>query len=336
MTKRTIGFLALPIFLFFCTSLGAGAEEIDKKFHKSFPVKTGDALSLRFGDGNVTITPWDKDLLDVTVRYWADINLVGVRLGGRDAFDVEFRQSGDTVYVIGKEPSGAALGFYNERVHEYFYEIHSPRTLRLDLEGDDGDLSIEDWAAEIGIRFDDGDVRLKDIAGGRTVLRGEDGDVKIEKLSGDLEVSLDDGDLTLVACDFRSCRVESEDGDVTVRQSGGSFDITVDDGNVVLERTKAQELKINTADGDIEVDLLAGPTLDGELRTDDGDIRIDFEKGFSVSFHVSADEADYIQVDLNEIEGYKEDRQTKSGSIHGGTGRLRVQTSDGDVTISEK
>ena len=336
MTKKTVLALTVSFLVFISGSKWAAAEEIDKNFHKSFPVKTGDALSLRFGDGNVTIAPWDKDILDVTVRYRADVDLVGVRLGGRDTFDVEFRQSGDTVYVIGKEPSGAALGFYNERVHEYFYEIHSPRTLRLDLEGDDGDLSIEDWAAEIDLRFDDGNIRLKDIAGARTVVRGEDGDVRVEKLSGDLEVNLDDGDLTLVACDLQSGRVESEDGDVTVRQSGGTFDITTDDGCVLLERSEIQGLNISTADGDIEVDLLAGPKLDGELRTDDGNIQVSFEKGFPVSFQATADEADYIRVELEDMEDYREDSRSKSGSINGGTGRLKILTADGDVTIREK
>jgi len=336
MTKKTIYAWTIFLFIFFCGSGVGSAEEINKNFHQSFTVKAGDLLSLRFGDGNVTITPWEKDILDVSVRFRADIDVVGIKLGGRETFDVEFRQSGDTVSVTGKEPSGGTIGFYNEKVHEYVYEIHAPRAIRLDLEGDDGDVTINDWAAEIEIRVDDGDVQLKDIAGERTVVRGEDGDVNIEKLTGDLTVMMDDGDLTLVACDLRSCRVEGEDGNVTARQSGGSFDITVDDGNVVLERTKAQELKINTADGDIEVDLLAGPTLDGELRTDDGDIRIDFEKGFPVSFQATADEADYIEVDLEDIESYKEDRRSKSGSINGGMGRLSVLTSDGDITIREK
>jgi len=336
MMKRTVEILALSALFLFCGPGRAAAEEIDKNFHKSFPVKSGDALSLRFGDGKVTITPWDKDILDVTVRYKADIDIVGVRLGGRDDFDVEFRQSGDTVYAIGREPSGAALGFYNERVHEYIYEIHSPRTLRLDLEGDDGDLSIEDWAAEVEVQIDDGDVRLKDIAGGRTVVRGEDGDVRIEKLAGDLEVTLDDGDLTLVACDLRSCRVQSEDGDMTARQCGGSFDITTDDGHVILERIEAQGLNISTADGDIEVDLLAGPKLDGELRTDDGDIQVDFEKGLPVSFEATADDSDSIRVDLEDMENFREDRRSKSGSINGGMGRLKILTADGDVTIRER
>jgi Toastrack DUF4097 len=336
MTEKTIYALTLSFSFFFCGSGRTAAEGINKNFHQSFPVKSGDSLSLRFGDGNVTITPWDKDILDVTVRYRADIDLVGIKLGGRQTFDVEFRQSADTVYVTGKEPSGTAIGFYNERVYEYIYEVHAPRTLRLGLEGDDGDVTIDDWAAGIDIQVDDGNVHLKDIAGGRAAVRGEDGDVKIEKLSGDLEVTLDDGDLTLVGCDLRSCRVKSEDGDVTALQSGGTFDITTDDGNVVLEGTEAQGLNISTADGDIEADLLAGPRLDGELRTDGGDIGVDFEKGLPVSFEAIADDADSIHVDSENMENYREDRRSKSGSINGGMGRLKVLTADGDVTIREK
>ncbi|MGB7297635.1 MAG: DUF4097 family beta strand repeat-containing protein [Candidatus Aminicenantales bacterium] len=336
MAKKPACVLIFAFFILFSTSALSAADEINKNFHRSFDVKKGDALSLRFGDGNVKIVPWEKDVIDVSVRYRADIAVAGVRLGGRNDFEVEFRQTSDTVYVTGKEPSGGAIGFYNEKVYEYVYEIHAPDYVRLDLEGDDGDVTVENWAAEIDCRIDDGDVQLKSISGGRTAIRGEDGDVKIEKLTGDLTIGIDDGDVTLTACDLGSCRVESEDGNVTVRQSGGSFDITVDDGNVVMENIKAQLLHIVTADGDIEVELLAGPTLDAELQTDDGDIRIDLERGFPVSFNVSADDPDYIHLDLEAIEGYKEDRYGKSGSINGGDGRLRIRTADGDVEIREK
>jgi len=60
------------------------------------------------------------------------------------------------------------------------------------------------------------------------------------------------------------------------------------------------------------------------------------EKGFSVSFYVSADETDDIHLHLTDMESYKEDRYSKSGSINGGNGRMRVRTDDGDVTIKEK
>ena len=336
MAKKPACVLMFALLVLFSTSLLSAAEEINKNFHRSFEVKGGDSLSLRFGDGDVTITPWEKDIIDVTVRYRADIDAAGIRVGGRDDFDVEFRQTSDTVHVTGKEPSGAMIGFINERVHEYVYEIHSPAYVRLDLEGDDGDLKVEDWAAEIECRIDDGNVSLINIAGGRTDIRGEDGDVEIEKLSGNLTVEMDDGDVTLTACELESGRIEGEDGNVTVRQSRGSFDIGLDDGNVVMEKIEARELNVGAAEGDIEVELLAGPTLDAELQTDDGDITVELERGFSVSFHISADDPDYIRLDLENMEGYKEDRYGKAGSINGGEGRLRVRTDDGDVEIREK
>jgi DUF4097 and DUF4098 domain-containing protein YvlB len=336
MAKKSLCALTLSFFLFFCGLGLAGAEEINKNFHQNFNVKEGDSLCLRFGDGDVTIVPWEKDVIDVSVRYRADIDVAGIRLGGRDDFDVEFRQSGNTVYITAKEPSSGAIGFYNKKVYEYVYEIHSPATVRLNLEGDDGDVTIENWGAEIECRADDGDIHLKNIAGGKTDLRTDDGDVTIDQLSGNLTITLDDGDITMTACDLESCRVDGEDGEVKVRQSKGSFDITVDDGHVIMERIEARGLHVSSAEGDIEVDLLAGPALDAELKTEDGDIEIDLEKGFSVSFHISADDPDNVRLDMTGIESFKEDRYGKSGSINGGTGRLRIRTDDGDVTIREK
>jgi len=336
MARKSLCALTLSFFLFFCGLGLAAAEEINKNFHQSFNVKGGDSLCLRFGDGDVTVVPWEKDVIDVSVRYRADIDVAGIRLGGRNDFDVEFRQSGNTVYVTAKEPSSGAIGFYNKKVYEYVYEIHSPGTVRLDLEGDDGDVMIENWRAEVECRVDDGDIHLKNIAGGRTDVRTDDGDVTIDTLSGDLTITIDDGDVILTACDLGSCRVDGEDGEVKIRQSKGSFDITVDDGNVIMERIEARGLHISAAEGNIEVDLLAGPALDAELKTEDGDIEINLEKGFSVSFHVSADDTDNIRLDLTGIESFKEDRYGKSGSINGGTGRMRVRTDDGDVTIRGK
>ncbi len=325
------------LFLVFFTGLGtAAAEEINKDFHQSFDVKEGDSLSLRFGDGDVKIIPWEKNIIDVNVRYRADIDTVGIRLGRKQDFDVEFRQTANTVHVTGKEASTATIGYHNKRIYEYIYEIHSPDYIRLDLDGDDGDVEIENWAAEIECRLDDGDIRLRNIAGEKTAIWGEDGDVEIENLNGDLTIEVDDGDVTLLTCDMERCRVDGEDGEVTIRQSKGSFNISVDDGDVVMEKIEAQGLSVTAEDGDIEVDLLAGGMLDADIRTDDGDINIDLEKGFSVSFHVSADDADHIRLELDDIEEYREDEHIKSGSINGGNGRLKIRTADGNVTIIEQ
>jgi len=336
MTKKALAVTAFSFLVLF-TSLGPlAAEEVKKDFHQSFDVTEGASLSLRFGDGDVKLIPWEKNVIDVNVRYRADISHVGIRLGKKKDFDVEFRQTAGTVYVIGKEPSSASIGFYNERVYEYLYEIHSPNYVTLELDGDDGNVEIENWAAGIDCRIDDGDIHLRNITGGKTQIRGEDGNVEIAQFSGDLNIEVDDGEVNLTECDLKDGRVGSKDGNITISQSKGSYDLSADDGDIVMKKIEARGLIVRTADGDVDIDLLAGETLDVDIETDDGDINIDLEKTLSVSFYVSADDADSIRIEVDNIQNLKKDEHSKSGSINGGSGRLKIQTAGGDVLIRER
>jgi DUF4097 and DUF4098 domain-containing protein YvlB len=333
MTNK-ISCLFILFFFVFAASVGpAAAKEINKDFHQSFDVKAGDTLRLKHGDGNVKVIPWDKNIIDVKVRYRADIDSVGIRLGKKDDFVVEFRQSGDTVYITGRETSRGTIGFYNKKIYEYIYEIHAPDTIQLDLHGDDGDVNISGWAADIDCMIDDGDITMQNIKGDKITIRGEDGDIEIEDLTGDLSIQVDDGDVILMGCAVPRCRLEANDGDIEIREAEGSFDISVDDGNVTMRKISASDLIIRANDGDIDLDLLNGETLDADIRTDDGDVIVDLEKGFSLSFHAVADDVDYIRVDLDDIENYREDDHSKSGRLGDGEGRLKIQTADGDITI---
>jgi hypothetical protein len=336
MTRKTLAVLTFSFFVLFTSAGSAAAEEIRKDFHKSFDVTEGASLSLRFGDGDVKLIPWEKNVIDVNVRYRADIAQAGIRLGKDRDFDVEFRQTANTVYVIGKERSGATIGFFNERVYEYVYEIHSPNYVALDLDGDDGSVEVGNWAARIDCRVDDGDIHLTGIAGGKTQIWGEDGDVEIARLSGDLTVEVDDGEVNLVDCDMKNCRVASEDGNITISQSKGFYDLSADDGDIVAKKIEARGLAVRTEDGDVDIDLLTAETLDADIKTDDGDINIDLDKTISISFYVSADDADSIRIEIDDVENLKQDEHSKSGSINGGAGRLRIQTADGNVLIRER
>lgn len=335
MIKSLFSLLVYSLLIFGASIGSAAAEEINKQFHQSFNVKTGDSLRLRHGDGNVRLIPWEEDIIDVKVRYRADVDTFGIRLGRNQEFDVEFRQTDNTVYVTGKEPSTATIGYQNKNVYEYVYEIHSPDYIKLDLEGDDGDIEIVGWKAEIECSIDDGDIELRNIEGKKTTIWGEDGDVEVDNLIGDLAIEVDDGELILNACETKNCRLEAEDGDITISHSKGTFNIGVDDGNVILKQTAANELDIQTEDGDIDLDLLPVEMFKADIKTDDGDVTVDLDRGFSTSFYVSADDAYSIRIELDDIEDYREDRSTKSGSIHGGKGRIKIRTADGNVTIKE-
>jgi hypothetical protein len=135
--------MILMVLLVGLAATTAAGKEIKKDYHETFAVQAGDRLHLVHGDGEVNIEPWERDEIDITVVYHTEFSKVGV--GSDPDFEVEFRQSGGTVTVIGKEAQTVVVGFTSRRHYEYSYTIRAPEYLRLDLEGDDGDVQIVKW-----------------------------------------------------------------------------------------------------------------------------------------------------------------------------------------------
>jgi len=256
-------------------------------------------------------------------------------IGRKHTFDVEFRQSGNTVFVLEKKRTGIIVGFHNRKTFEYIYEIKAPGYLLLDLDGDDGDLDIEQWRGKIECRLDDGDIFMRDIVTERTSIRAQDGDIRIADLQGNLSIKCDDGDIELDGCRSETIRLEAEDGDLNINDCSGVFIVRVDDADVEFQRTLAQKLELTGNDGSIDLDLLLTEALDADIRMDDGDVYIQLEMGFPLSFATRTDDG-HVRINLENITNFEDERHIKSGDINGGKGRLRVQTNDGDITISER
>jgi hypothetical protein len=330
MKKTTFLFLLVLLVL----AMGSlEAKEIKKDFHKSFEVDQGDRLRLNHGDGDVRIRPWDRDVLDVTVRYHVEERTVGI--GPHHSFDVEFRQSGNTVYVLERKRTGVIIGFHNRRTFEYIYEINAPAYLILDLEGDDGDMDIEQWRGNIDCRMDDGDISLRDIAAERTSIRAEDGEIQINGLEGKLAIRCDDGDIELDNCRSETIRLDAEDGDLVLSDCSGDFVVNVDDADVLFQRVLAGGLDLSGNDGRIDLDLLKTDNLDADIRMDDGDVDIRLEMGFSLNFYTRTDDG-RVRINLEGIKNFKDEKHVKSGDLNDARGRLRVRTNDGNITISER
>ena len=113
--------LILFVTLFCLSSYAIIAKEIKKDFHKSFDVEEGFTLKLESGDGDVSITPWDKDILDVEVHYRVDYT--SYRLGGDDQFDVDFKERDKTIQIIGRERSHTFIGIQIREQYNMFTRL---------------------------------------------------------------------------------------------------------------------------------------------------------------------------------------------------------------------
>jgi hypothetical protein len=332
--KKAISILCTVLLIFFFLSAVPGnAKEVKKDYHETFDVQRGDQLRLQHGDGDVHITPWDKDLIDIKVVYRADVNFIG--FGQRHEFSIDFRKSGDTVYVIEKEKAGWTVGFSSIDRFEYRYDIQAPPYMLLDLKGDDGDVDVQNWLANIKCDIDDGDIRFSNADAENIDIRAEDGDLEMIQLHTVLSIICDDGNIEIAESTLIDCRIDMEDGETRVTSTAGDFEIKSDDGDVIFERSQAGKLDIRTEDGFIDLDLLVSDNLDADIITDDGDVRFGLEKGFSADFYAWSDDGE-IRFDLDNISDFEETDHAKSGEINGGQTRLRIHTSDGDITLYEK
>jgi len=323
----------LVLILFTTVAVPATGREVSKDYRKTFDAREGVCLHLKHGDGNVTIKPWDRDIVDVEVHYRAEVKALG--LGGDHEFDVEFRQSEDAIHVIGRERISGVIGFLHYfRRYEYTYNIRAPAYLELNLRGDDGDVDIEKWRGKIVCTLDDGEINLRRISSPVTRLRIEDGNLQVDDLEGKLSVIGEDGDVTLTECKTPLCRVSMEDGDVTMKRCEGDFEIDLEDGNIEIQRMHARSLDIRTEDGDIDLDLLKTEEIDLDIITDDGNIRVDLERGISAVFSIDADDG-RITVDLPDATQLKKGRRWVKGELHGGKGRIRIRGADGRIIIRE-
>ncbi|MBN2071792.1 MAG: DUF4097 family beta strand repeat protein [Candidatus Krumholzibacteriota bacterium] len=330
MMRNTLGSLMIVIITALA-SCGAQGREIERDYHKTYDVSPGYGLRLKNGDGNVFIKRWDKDVLDIKVEYLAEYKSIGA--GERD-FKVNFRTKNDIIEVTEVETSTPVIGFHIFNIKEYSYTIFAPDYLTLEINGDDGEIYIDDWRANIEISLDDGAAVLRGIECDQTIISIEDGELNIGDHKGNLEIDYDDGRIEIFRCSIPECIIRGEDGPLSIRDTKGDFDIELDDGDADIYRLLTENLHYQGGDGDLEMEILRIDDIDIDIRTDDGDIDLDLEEGISAKFSIDVDDA-RIRIDLPSGTIIEKDENWVSGKLRDGKGRIRIRTSDGNVNLRE-
>ncbi|MCK4511343.1 DUF4097 family beta strand repeat protein [bacterium] len=329
---KAVAALALVGVMLLVIAGPADARLIQKDFDESFDVSEGVRLYLTHGDGDVTITPWTQDIINVKVRYRVDVEMIG--WGKEPDFDVEFRSTDDAIYVAGKERDFPIVGYRRVQRHEYSYTISAPSYAILHLNGDDGDIVITDWNADIDCRLDDGDISLTDVSCDRVQLELDDGDVEIVRFQGSLKARTDDGDITVFDGQMKDVMMATDDGDIDVSESTGSFEIQLDDGDATLRTVDAEHLRMRGDDGNLVIELVGGGAVDVDVLVDDGDVSLRLRADVSAMLEITMDDGS-AKVDLPQITDLVAGEGRVTGRLGDGEGSIRIQTDDGTVRIRE-
>ena len=308
--------MRIPMIALAALALTAGsglAKTIDVKASETFPVEKGALLRLTHGDGDVEITPWDRDEVAVDVVYHGDYTMVGV--GKEPDFKIEMKQEGPVIHVNGRETGVAMVGiFLSVDIREYRYTIRAPRYLAVESRGQDGDFSATGLTGNLRCRLDDGDVSLKEIQADRVEVEAEDGDVTGERIAA------------------RTARFELDDGDLRLRGCSGAWDVRTEDGDATLRDHASGSLGVRTDDGDIRVQLAAGDRADVEIESEDGDVEVVISPEVSTAFLLSTDDG-RINVDADGVRNLDHDGHRAYGEVGDAEGSVRVEVEDGRISL---
>ena len=312
-------------------SISSAKTVIDKNVHKEYDVKEGASLYLKHGDGNVNITSWSRDVVDIDIVYHATI--IGMsRIKPKD-FEVEFEKRGNRISVIGREPQVIGLG--SHRVHEYRYTIKAPSYVLLDIDGVDGNVSIEEWQNDIKVKSIDGNIVLNRVEASVVDVGSVDGDLSLDEISGDVKAKTVDGNINIEDIDDTICRCKTVDGNISVEGGAGSFDAESVDGNISLDDIDALDINAHTTDGRIELGLLKSDDMDATLRTGDGSVHVRLADGSSVAIEIKTGDG-RIRTNLSPVADLSTSDNSFRGAINGGRGSLYIRTGDGNVHIVEE
>jgi hypothetical protein len=277
---------------------------------KSFNVNKGGTLNVSISSGDIRITTWDKNEVNIKIdsEDKEDINAIKASLEGntvtvKNNYSYSWGWSGDVSLKI-SIPSD-----FNTEIHTQSGDViqtgYLKGTATVFTAG--GDIRVGDVSGRTTLKSNGGDITTGNV-GSELTLSTNGGDVRTGTVSGKLTVSTMGGSINVTKAD-KDLSLNTMGGDITVGNVGGTADVKTMGGSIGLGKVSGSA-NMSTYGGDIS---LAGANGNIEATTFGGNIRLT-----NVTGSVNAD--------------------TKSGDIYveltpSGNSSNKIKTLNGNVVL---
>lgn len=273
----------LTLLLLFIPAIAFSSNETDKKKHeksksinKSFDVNSNATLSINNKYGDVNVTTWNKNTIQIDIKITVkgnDLDDVEEQL---EKINVEFNASKSLVEAKTLFRRKNNWGFWNKNKkmsYEIDYTVKMPITNNANLSNDYGNISLNELEGEANINCDYGKIHIGD-------LKGKNSQINLDYCSSSTVNSMKDGSINV---DYSKLTIENAE---TVK-------LNTDYSTIKLK--KLDQLTFNADYGGVEVEQAASVSGNGDysslkfgtitkslkLKSDYGSIRIkNLEKGF--------------------------------------------------------
>ena len=192
LKARGAVFAALIVMILAPSAQALSGNNVTEEFHKTVPLNASGRVSLENVNGNVEITGWDKNEVQIdAVKSARDQQRL-------DEAKIEVESSGDAVNIRTRYPEGRA----NNNPASVHYTLHVPAGAQLEkISLVNGSLDVSQVQGEVNASLVNGKLKAHDLAG-RAKLSTVNGSSEVEYRTlanvSDVKISAVNGSINLV------------------------------------------------------------------------------------------------------------------------------------------
>lgn len=250
--------LVKPVVLtVLCLFLRMSVQAQDSEYHldETYQVDPGGTLYLQSDDAEVTIEASDRSDVHAVVYHSVDVDGWELKKGEEFKMEVETRNGNLHLREADRDEGRLLLGNVQT---EYRITLEVPKSLALDILGDDDTYEISDVGGALSIESDDSEAEINGATGDSFEFKMDDGSVRMDQGQGELNLDMDDGELHVRDAHFSEIDADADDGEMEIATSlasDGYYLFDMDDGDLELNISGGGgEFEITGDDSDINAD----------------------------------------------------------------------------------
>ena len=220
--------ISVAIIFTACGSMSLSSnDDLQLIKEKSFKISPGKYLLVEISSGDVKVTYWDKD--EVDIKIFGNEN-------AQEKMNFTLEGTDEMIKVTGKKKSSISPWFSNVNIE---IEIKVPAQFNLDISTAGGDIKCG------GIT-------------GEAELNTSGGDIWADKFSGFMNVSTSGGNIFLF-CNNAHINAETSGGDIMLEYEGENkgIDLSTSGGDIEVKVVKEinASMELSTSGGDVSCSL---------------------------------------------------------------------------------
>jgi DUF4097 and DUF4098 domain-containing protein YvlB len=302
-------------------------SQAGKEYRKTFSVEPGTVLKIYNKNGNIDVSSWDRDYVEVDAKSNFFKNLLK-----EPSIDIS----------TGKEFVVRTLNSMNLR-------ITVPKGVLITrVENSKGKINVKNVSGDVDVETSTGEIQIHRVDG---FVKAETniGKINVENVSGDVNAKTSTGEIEIhgvngfvkAETNIGKINVENVSGDVDAKTSTGEIDIHGVNGFVKADTnigkiyiTGVSGLyEVRTDKGDISVEVPA--IRDNlEIKSRYGSITAFLSPNIAAQLEASTSNGNITYKDLP-ITVTQSSKTMMTGRLGEGSGRINITTSMGSITLKK-